>query len=239
MIAQGSPTSWLRCRACEAGVPLRCGHFRLLLAPISSRGGPTTGAGRRQAAYRGTNSGGSTGALPGEAAGRAWSARLAVTHNEPVALRWPAGPPGPGADRANGLAGVLRADGCPGAIPNFRPLFLGIISKSAEIYPLACAPLQPRDPMRVASACAISTGPMSYDCVRMRPESPYTIVWTQLHRREAMVDQDRRVSDPAAHQPTKADMEEDVAIDATPHALAWAVTRGGTHRKEPAESPPD
>ena len=46
-----------------------------------------------------------------------------------------------------------------------------------------------------------------------------------------MVDQDRRVSDPAGHQPTKADLEEDVAIDATPDALAWAVTRGGAERQ--------
>ena len=37
--------------------------------------------------------------------------------------------------------------------------------------------------------------------------------------------------DPAAHQPTKADMEEDVGVDATPEALAWAVTRGGAERQ--------
>ncbi|MCY4442347.1 MAG: hypothetical protein OXE53_19330 [Deltaproteobacteria bacterium] len=48
-----------------------------------------------------------------------------------------------------------------------------------------------------------------------------------------MVDEDRRVTDPAAHQPTKADLEEDVSIDATPDALAWAVTRGGAQRREP------
>ena len=45
-----------------------------------------------------------------------------------------------------------------------------------------------------------------------------------------MVDQDRRATDPTAHQPTKADMEEDVSIDAAPEALAWAVTRGGAER---------
>jgi hypothetical protein len=56
---------------------------------------------------------------------------------------------------------------------------------------------------------------------------------------EAMVDQDRRATDPAAHQPTKSDMEADVSIDAAPEALAWAVTRGGAHRKEPAKSPPE
>ena len=54
-----------------------------------------------------------------------------------------------------------------------------------------------------------------------------------------MVDQDLKATDPAAHQPTKADMEADVCIDATPEALACAVTRGGTHRKEPAKSPPE
>lgn len=54
-----------------------------------------------------------------------------------------------------------------------------------------------------------------------------------------MVEQDQRVSDPAAHQPTKADMEEDVSIDAPPEALARAVTRGGAHRKEAVESSPE
>ena len=54
-----------------------------------------------------------------------------------------------------------------------------------------------------------------------------------------MAERDLRASDPAAHQPTKVDMEEDVSIDATPEAPAWAVTRGSAHRKEPAESPPD
>ena len=39
-------------------------------------------------------------------------------------------------------------------------------------------------------------------------------------------------TDPAAHQPTKADMEADVGIDATPEALAWAVTRGGSERRD-------
>ena len=38
-------------------------------------------------------------------------------------------------------------------------------------------------------------------------------------------------SRPAAHQPTKAELEEDVGIDATPEALAWAVTRGGAERR--------
>ena len=37
-------------------------------------------------------------------------------------------------------------------------------------------------------------------------------------------------SSPAAHQPTKAELEEDVGIDAAPEALAWAVTRGGATR---------
>ena len=47
-----------------------------------------------------------------------------------------------------------------------------------------------------------------------------------------MVEEGMRVSDPAAHQPTKSDMEEDVSIDATPKALAWAVTRGGAERRQ-------
>ena len=42
-----------------------------------------------------------------------------------------------------------------------------------------------------------------------------------------MVERDLKATDPPAHQPTKADMEEDVSIDAAPEALAWAVTPGG------------
>ena len=48
-----------------------------------------------------------------------------------------------------------------------------------------------------------------------------------------MTREGKRVNDPAAHQPSKAEMEEDAAIDATPEALAWAVTRGGAERRDP------
>ncbi|MDE2814433.1 MAG: hypothetical protein OXM01_15485 [Gemmatimonadota bacterium] len=54
-----------------------------------------------------------------------------------------------------------------------------------------------------------------------------------------MVERDLRVSDSAAHQLTKADMEEGVGIDAPPEAVAWAVTRGGAHRKETVELSPE
>ena len=37
-------------------------------------------------------------------------------------------------------------------------------------------------------------------------------------------------ANPAAHQPSKSELEEDVSIDATPESLAWAVTRGGADR---------
>ena len=47
-----------------------------------------------------------------------------------------------------------------------------------------------------------------------------------------MAERDLKVTDPAAYQPTKAEMEADVGIDATPEALAWAVTRGGVDRRE-------
>ena len=47
-----------------------------------------------------------------------------------------------------------------------------------------------------------------------------------------MADRDLKATDPAAHQPTKADMQEDVSIDAAPEALAWATTRGGSERQE-------
>ena len=50
-----------------------------------------------------------------------------------------------------------------------------------------------------------------------------------------MAKQDVRATDPAAHQPTKADMEADAGVDAAPEALAWAVTRGGAARREAAE----
>ena len=43
----------------------------------------------------------------------------------------------------------------------------------------------------------------------------------------------KSVRDPAVtHQPSKAELEEDVRIAAAPEALAWAVTRGGMERKE-------
>ena len=51
-----------------------------------------------------------------------------------------------------------------------------------------------------------------------------------------MAEQDLKATDPAAYQPTKADMEEDMGVDATPKALAWAVLRGGAARKGPVES---
>ena len=44
---------------------------------------------------------------------------------------------------------------------------------------------------------------------------------------------DRDIKDDSAtNQPSKAELEEDVGIDATPEALAWAVTRGGAKRWE-------
>ncbi len=49
----------------------------------------------------------------------------------------------------------------------------------------------------------------------------------------------KSVNDPAAHQPTKAELEEDVCIDATPEALAWAVTRGGADRRPLTRQAPE
>ena len=51
-----------------------------------------------------------------------------------------------------------------------------------------------------------------------------------------MAEQDVRAADPVAHQPTKAEMEADVSIEATPEALAWAVTRVGVARKQAVET---
>ena len=39
-------------------------------------------------------------------------------------------------------------------------------------------------------------------------------------------------ANPAAHQPSTAELEEDVSIDATPEALAWTLTRGGAEPRE-------
>ena len=47
-----------------------------------------------------------------------------------------------------------------------------------------------------------------------------------------MVEQDLQATDPAGYQSTNADIEEDVAIDAAPEALAWAFTRGGAVRRD-------
>ena len=47
-----------------------------------------------------------------------------------------------------------------------------------------------------------------------------------------MAKQDMRIADPAAHRPTKTNMEADVSIDGAPEALEWAVTRVGAERRE-------
>lgn len=44
------------------------------------------------------------------------------------------------------------------------------------------------------------------------------------------------VRDPAAHQPSKAELEQEVSINATPEALGWAVTRGGAQRRGKGKS---
>ena len=38
-------------------------------------------------------------------------------------------------------------------------------------------------------------------------------------------------ADAAAHQPSKTELEEDVSVDATPEALARAITRGGAEKR--------
>ena len=43
-------------------------------------------------------------------------------------------------------------------------------------------------------------------------------------------------ADAAAHQPSKAELEEDVSVNATPEALAWAVTRGGAEKRFPTKT---
>ena len=48
----------------------------------------------------------------------------------------------------------------------------------------------------------------------------------------------KRSYDPAAHQPSKAEIEE-VSIDAPPESLAWAVTRGGAKRNSAADRDQD
>lgn len=46
-----------------------------------------------------------------------------------------------------------------------------------------------------------------------------------------MVEGSTRVGDPAPHQPTNADLEQDVTFAATFDVLAWAVTRGRAERQ--------
>lgn len=41
-----------------------------------------------------------------------------------------------------------------------------------------------------------------------------------------------RVVDPAAHQPSKAELEEEVSIDVTPESLGWVVTCGGAAKRD-------
>lgn len=45
----------------------------------------------------------------------------------------------------------------------------------------------------------------------------------------------KRVRDPAARQPSKAELEADVSIDATPEAPAWALTRSGARPQQGQE----
>ena len=59
-----------------------------------------------------------------------------------------------------------------------------------------------------------------------------------VDNREKVCMPSEQPSSPAAHQPTKAELEEDVSVDATPEALAWAVTRGGVKRLDPEEQGP-
>ena len=46
----------------------------------------------------------------------------------------------------------------------------------------------------------------------------------------------KKVLDPAGHQPSQAELEEAVSIDATPESLAWVVTRGGAWRRGAKQS---
>ena len=40
-------------------------------------------------------------------------------------------------------------------------------------------------------------------------------------------------SDATDRQPSRAELAEDMRIDVTPESEAWAVTQGGTERREP------
>ena len=43
-------------------------------------------------------------------------------------------------------------------------------------------------------------------------------------------------ANPAAHQPSKAEMGEVIVIDGAPDEIVFAVLSGGAARKEPAET---
>lgn len=51
------------------------------------------------------------------------------------------------------------------------------------------------------------------------------------------MDRERKgIADPADHQSSRSELEEDVSIDATPESPAWAVTRGGARRRGATQS---
>ena len=58
--------------------------------------------------------------------------------------------------------------------------------------------------------------------------------WRLLAYREEAMD---RKPTPATHQPTKAEMDEVIAIDATPDEIAAGVLKGGAKRREPPSKP--
>ena len=62
---------------------------------------------------------------------------------------------------------------------------------------------------------------------------PYILCVSLCKREEGPVNSCAKESrTPASHQPSKAEIEEAVSIDASPEALAWAITRGGAERRD-------
>ena len=105
------------------------------------------------------------------------------------------------------------------------PIFWGLISQSAE----GCAP-RPTRRFQTETLHPIST---RISFVVMCHKTP--ILNIELDSGGEIWMTQARKANAVAHQPSKAELEEDVSIDATPEALAWAVTRGGAERRDAQE----
>ena len=107
----------------------------------------------------------------------------------------------------------------------------GIISQSAEVPKRPGLPPSTSAERLKGAPCLASPWHRHESDVVALSVNPY--IWDNGIdiREEIRMDRDSKV-DPAAHQPSKAELEEDVGVNATPEALGWAVTRGGAEQRD-------